>query len=99
MIVRTTDLDDIGSPDVMTRVALSDRTGAPVKCCTPGPQAPVNRAAEPPAERLVKRERPGDDVPTVAHLFTLVSACVLMYGGVTRGGLAFARLLERIVRA
>jgi len=35
----------------------------------------------------------------VAHLLTLLSACLVIYAGVTRGGLAFARLLERFVRA
>jgi hypothetical protein len=40
----------------------------------------------------------GDDEPTVPHLMTLFSAGFLIYSGVTRGGLAFARLLERIVR-
>jgi hypothetical protein len=41
----------------------------------------------------------GDDVATVAHLFTLLSADLVIYAAVTRGGLAFARLLERVVGA
>jgi hypothetical protein len=32
----------------------------------------------------------------VAHLLTLLSACVLVYAGVTRGSLLVARMLERI---
>jgi hypothetical protein len=41
----------------------------------------------------------GEDESTVPHLLTLFSASFLIYAGVTRGGLAFARLLERIPRA
>jgi hypothetical protein len=33
----------------------------------------------------------------VAHLINILSVSVLFYVSVTRGGLAFARLLERIV--
>jgi hypothetical protein len=32
----------------------------------------------------------------VAHLLTLMSACVLIYAGVTRGARLVARTLERI---
>jgi hypothetical protein len=35
----------------------------------------------------------------VTHLLNLLTAGVLFYAGVTRGGLAFARLLERLARA
>jgi hypothetical protein len=35
----------------------------------------------------------------VAHLFDLLSATVLFYAGVTRGGLLFARMLQRLVRS
>jgi hypothetical protein len=35
----------------------------------------------------------------VAHLLNLLSATVLFYAGVTRGGLLFARLLQRIARS
>jgi len=48
---------------------------------------------------LVKWQQWGDDDSTVPHLMTLFSASLLIYAGVTRGGLAFARLLERITRA
>jgi hypothetical protein len=34
----------------------------------------------------------------VAHLMTVLSACVLVYAIVTRGGLLFARALERIAK-
>jgi len=38
----------------------------------------------------------GNDPRTVAHLVNLLSATVLFYASVTRGGLLFARLLQRI---
>jgi hypothetical protein len=62
-------------------------------------EARVNQPAEPPAQLLVKWQQVGDDEATVAHLFTLLSGSFLIYAGVTRGGLAFARLLERFVGA
>lgn len=34
----------------------------------------------------------------MAHLLTLLSATVLFYAGVTRGALAFAWVLGRVVR-
>lgn len=37
-----------------------------------------------------------DDRRTVAHLLNLLSVSVLFYAGVTRGGLAFAKLLEKV---
>jgi hypothetical protein len=37
----------------------------------------------------------GDDA-SVVHLLNLTSACVLFYAAVTRGGRAFARLLEKL---
>jgi hypothetical protein len=37
----------------------------------------------------------GHDQPVV-HLLNLTSACVLFYAAVTRGGRAFARLLEKL---
>ena len=39
-----------------------------------------------------------DDPRTVAHLMTLLSGCVLIYAGVTRGALLIARVLERVAR-
>jgi len=42
--------------------------------------------------RPIRHDRP------VAHLLTLLSACVLVYAFVTRGGLLFARALERIAK-
>jgi hypothetical protein len=41
---------------------------------------------------------PAEDV-SVAHLLTLLSATVLFYATVTRGALAFAWMLGRIVRS
>jgi hypothetical protein len=35
----------------------------------------------------------------VAHLLNLISVTVLFYAGVTRGGLAFAKLLEKLANA
>jgi len=35
----------------------------------------------------------------MAHLMNLLTASVLFYAAVTRGGLVFARVLERLVRA
>jgi hypothetical protein len=40
--------------------------------------------------RPVREDRP------VAHLMNLLSACVLVYASVTRGGRMFARVLERV---
>lgn len=40
-----------------------------------------------------------DDRRTVAHLMNLLSVSVLFYAGVTRGGLAFAKLLEKLATA
>jgi hypothetical protein len=40
-----------------------------------------------------------DDQITVAHLLNLLSVSVLFYASVTRGGLLFARLLQRLVRS
>lgn len=37
-----------------------------------------------------------EDALTVAHLMNLLSVSVLFYAGVTRGGLAFAKLLEKV---
>jgi hypothetical protein len=34
----------------------------------------------------------------MAHLLNVLSVSVVFYTGVTRGGLAFARVLERVVR-
>jgi hypothetical protein len=34
----------------------------------------------------------------VTHLLDLLSASVVLYAGITRGGLAFARVLERVAR-
>jgi hypothetical protein len=34
----------------------------------------------------------------VAHLLTLLSACTLMYAGVTRGALLVAKVLTRVSR-
>jgi len=34
----------------------------------------------------------------VAHLLNLTSASILVYAAVTRGGLAVARMLERVAR-
>jgi hypothetical protein len=48
---------------------------------------------------LVKWQQAGDDEATVAHLLNLFAGSLLTYVGVTRGSLAFARLLERIPRA
>ena len=41
---------------------------------------------------------PGCDDNGMAHLLTLLSATVLFYASVTRGALAFAWALGRIVR-
>jgi len=38
----------------------------------------------------------GHDRRTVAHLLALLSACVLIYAGVTRGALLVARVLQRV---
>jgi hypothetical protein len=59
----------------------------------------VNQPAEPPVQLLVKWQQAGDDEATVAHLMNLFAGSLLTYVGVTRGSLAFARLLERIPRA
>lgn len=57
----------------------------------------MKRAAEPPVQRWIKRPLHGDD-PGMAHLLNFLSVSVVFYTGVTRGGLAFARVLERVVR-
>lgn len=44
------------------------------------------------------KERSVDDDDIVAHLLNVLSFSVLVYGGVTRGGLAVARVLERVAR-
>jgi hypothetical protein len=59
----------------------------------------VNRGSEPPVRRWIKRQTIGDDGRTVAHLLNLLSANVVVYAAVTRGGLAVARVLERVVRS
>ncbi len=43
--------------------------------------------------------RPIDDDMHMAHLLTLLSVTVLFYAAVTRGGLAFAWALGRLVRS
>jgi hypothetical protein len=45
----------------------------------------------------MKRASRGDD-PGMAHLLTVLSGSVLVYASVTRGGLAVARVLERVAR-
>jgi hypothetical protein len=39
-----------------------------------------------------------DDLLTVVHLLNLLSVDFLIYAGVTRGALAVARILQRVVR-
>ena len=40
-----------------------------------------------------------DDGSTVAHLMNLLSANVLVYASVTRGGLLFSRVLQRFAKS
>jgi hypothetical protein len=56
----------------------------------------IKWAAEPPVQRWVNDVPVRDDARTVAHLMTLLSACVVIYAGVTRGALLVARVLARV---
>jgi hypothetical protein len=47
---------------------------------------------------VIGARRRADDDRRVAHLMTILSVSVLFYATVTRGGLAFARLLARVTR-
>ena len=40
-----------------------------------------------------------DDESTVAHLMNLMSGTVLTYASVTRGGLLFSRVLQRLAKS
>ena len=61
------------------------------------PDAEVNRGAEPPRERSVKRA-PDDDERAVINFVNSLAATLVLYAGVTRGSLVVARGLERLVR-
>ena len=54
----------------------------------------MNRRAEPPTGSWINRHRAGDDHLVVVHLLNLLSACVVVYATVTRGGRLFGRMLE-----
>lgn len=58
------------------------------------PRLVVQRAAS-----LANGRPLGDDAATVAHLMNLLSATVLVYASVTRGGLLFARFLQRLAKS
>jgi hypothetical protein len=56
----------------------------------------VNRGAEPPTGSWINRPRAGDDRLVLIPFLNLLSACVVVYATVTRGGRLFARVLERL---